>query len=148
MANLIKKDESVEKALKIELPDGTEGEIPIQDATERGQIISGDMVYKEGGEIKEYDQGEKVRKGWVKDYEDRFKTKEELKAEERKKAKMQMSATRKNRNSNFRKKQMEDSKKLREDMERKHRELERRERREKRRYERLKTLGKSMFEKK
>ena len=73
MANLIKKDESVEKALKIELPDGTEGEIPLQDATERGEIITGDMVYKEGGEIKKYDQGEKVRKGWVKDYEDRFK---------------------------------------------------------------------------
>jgi hypothetical protein len=116
MANLIKKDESVEKALKIELPDGTEGEIPIQDATERGQIISGDMVYKEGGEVKKYieggpttekserrklhptgrelEKGGEVRKGWVKDYEDRFKTKEELEAEKRKKAPMQKTAKR------------------------------------------------------
>ena len=75
MANLIKKDESVEKALKVELPDGTEGEIPIRDATERGSILTGDFIpeFKHGGVIKKYDQGEEVRKEWVKEYEDRFK---------------------------------------------------------------------------
>ena len=49
---------------------------------------------KEGGVIKEYDKGEKVRRGWVKDYEERFKTKEELEAEKRKKAPMQKTAKR------------------------------------------------------
>ena len=91
MGNLIQNNNDDERVLKIELPDGTEGEIPIQDATQRGQIVRGDMLsmipeldlptLKEGGVIKEYDKGEKVRRGWVKKYEDSFKTDKQKKKE-------------------------------------------------------------------
>ena len=81
MANLIQKGsgENEEKAIKVELPDGTAGEIPIQDAALRTSVYDANNIpaylpdYKEGGKVKKYDEGEKVRRGWVEDYEERFK---------------------------------------------------------------------------
>jgi hypothetical protein len=78
MADLIKTDETKQKAIKVELPDGTSGEIPIEDAEARVNIAKGyafepeellfdggiidardrsqnlnfDTMYKEGMEIK------------------------------------------------------------------------------------------------
>ena len=80
MANLIQKGsgENEEKAIKVELPDGTAGEIPIQDAALRTSVYDANNIpaylpdYKEGGKVKKYDKGEKVRRGWVEDYEERF----------------------------------------------------------------------------
>ena len=60
MANLIQKGsgKEEEKAIKVELPDGTAGEIPIKDAALRTEIFDANNVpqytpgYKEGGPVK------------------------------------------------------------------------------------------------
>ena len=59
MANLIQKGsgENEEKAIKVELPDGTAGEIPIQDAALRTSVYDANNIpaylpdYKEGGKV-------------------------------------------------------------------------------------------------
>tara|TARA_R100001082_G_scaffold99170_1_gene67775 strand:- start:7623 stop:7955 length:333 start_codon:yes stop_codon:yes gene_type:complete len=74
MANLIKKGsgEQQEKAIKVELPDGTGGEIPIQpDAPTIDLMDASSMpsnTYKDGGKIKKnfkphmmYDNGKAVK---------------------------------------------------------------------------------------
>ena len=58
MANLIKKGsgEQQEKAIKVELPDGTGGSIPIQPDTPTIDLMDAtntpDNIYKNGGKIK------------------------------------------------------------------------------------------------
>jgi hypothetical protein len=51
MADLLKEDETKKKVLKIELPDGTEGQIPIQDSGVRTEIFKG---YSNGGIIETF----------------------------------------------------------------------------------------------
>ena len=48
MADLLKTDDTKQKAIKVELPDGTSGEIPIHDAATRTEVVMG---YGEGGKI-------------------------------------------------------------------------------------------------
>tara|TARA_Y100000004_G_C8745495_1_gene340133 strand:- start:227 stop:472 length:246 start_codon:yes stop_codon:yes gene_type:complete len=66
MANLIKKGsgEQQEKAIKVELPDGTGGEIPIQpDAPTIDLMDASSMpsnTYKNGGKIKKTSKAKKV----------------------------------------------------------------------------------------
>jgi hypothetical protein len=56
MADLIQRDETKQKAIKVELPDGTAGELPIMDASDRVDLLMGygpDIeTYKKGGKIK------------------------------------------------------------------------------------------------
>ena len=60
MANLIQRGsgKQEEKVIKVELPDGTAGDIPIQDAAVRTEMFDANNVpqytpgYKEGGKIK------------------------------------------------------------------------------------------------
>jgi hypothetical protein len=57
MADLLKTDDTKQKAIKVELPDGTSGEIPIHDAATRTEVVMG---YGEGGEVKKYKKGDKI----------------------------------------------------------------------------------------
>jgi hypothetical protein len=59
MADLLKEDETKKKVLKIELPDGTEGEIPIQDSGVRTEIFKG---YSNGGTIETFGLKKKKKK--------------------------------------------------------------------------------------
>ena len=76
MANLIQKGsgKQEEKVIKVELPDGTAGEIPIRDAAARTEIFDANNVpqytpgYKEGGEVKKYEQGRAIYRATGKNY--------------------------------------------------------------------------------
>ena len=59
MADLLKTDDTKQKAIKVELPYGTSGEIPIHDAATRTEVVMGDG---EGGEVKKYKKGDKVER--------------------------------------------------------------------------------------
>ena len=56
MANLIQRKVDKEKALKIELPDGTAGSIPIEDDAPKLELMDAsnlsDDFYKHGGKVK------------------------------------------------------------------------------------------------
>jgi hypothetical protein len=50
MADLLKTDDTKKQSIKVELPDGTSGEIPMHDAGTRTEIIMG---YGEGGVVEQ-----------------------------------------------------------------------------------------------
>ena len=56
MANLIQRKQDKEKALKVELPDGTAGKIPIEDYEPKVELMNASNIssdfYKHGGEVK------------------------------------------------------------------------------------------------
>ena len=70
MGNLIQEGsgEYEEKVIKVELPDGTSGQIPIQDAALRTKIFDASNVpqytpgYKDGGKIKKSKKKKKKKK--------------------------------------------------------------------------------------
>ena len=69
MANLIKKNLTKEKAIEVELPDGTAGEIPIVDSAARQEIIkgygNGDMITHRKARKKEIKQMRELKKSAV-----------------------------------------------------------------------------------
>ena len=56
MANLIQKKDAKERALKVELPDGTSGQISIEDDKPKMDVMDASNmsgnIYKDGGKIK------------------------------------------------------------------------------------------------
>lgn len=61
MADLIPRDETKEKAIKLELPDGTTGELKVEDSNTRTSIATG-QSYKKGGIIKKVTSHEEIDK--------------------------------------------------------------------------------------